>query len=503
MKVTVEKLPGSEARFDVDYTWDELEKASDKAFRKLVQKIDIRGFRRGKAPRSLVERQLGKEYIYQEGLDDLMNETYRNALKENDITPLDKPEIDAPELQLGQPYHFSVTVPVLTPVELGDYHSLHFEREEATVTSEEVEQQIEALRNSKATWEEVERPVEMGDRVTVDLKLTVDDEKISDLTNNPFELTSERPGLFSGMDEHLLGMKPGESKTFTTTIPEDYTNTKLAGKEGHYEVTLHKIEVKNVPELDDALAEQVSNGQVTNVEDLRKAISDELLADKKNRNTEALREKVLQAVIEQSTFSLHPLLIEQEQEDMLHQLSHTLEDQRMSVDQYLMLIRKSREEYLKDIEPAAEERVKRQLVLDAVRKKEGIEVSPEELDLLARIYAQAGQPVARNEEQLRALTSILLRDKTLARLVELAAGPEPGAEAESEEEEQAAEENAAVAAEVGEEIASGQAEAQAGEEAGEGANEAETAVPATGETTVNAGEETQTGQQEEQAQQAH
>ena len=188
---------------------------------------------------------------------------------------------------------------------------------------------------------------------------------------------------------------------------------------------------------------------------------------------------------------------------MLHPLSHTLEDQRMSVDQYLMLIRKSREEYLKDIEPAAEERVKRQLVLDAVRKKEGIEVSPEELDLLARIYAQAGQPLARNEEQLRALTSILLRDKTLARLVELAAGPEPGAEAESEEEEQAAEENAAVAAEVGEEIASGQAEAQAGEEAGEGANETETAVPATGETTVNAGEEIQTGQQEEQAQQAH
>ncbi len=455
MKVTVEKLPGSEARFDVDYTWDELEKASDKAFRKLVQKIDIRGFRRGKAPRSLVERQLGKEYIYQEGLDDLMNETYRNALKENDITPLDKPEIDAPELQLGQPYHFSVTVPVLTPVELGDYRSLHFEREDATVTSEEVEQQIEALRNSKATWEEVERPVEMGDRVTVDLKLTVEGEKISDLTNNPFELTSERHGLFSGMDEHLLGMRPGESKTFTTTIPEDYTNTKLAGKEGHYEVTLHKIEVKNVPELDDALAQQVSNGQVASVEDLRKAVSDELLADKKNRNTEALREKVLQAVIDQSSFSLHPLLIEQEQEEMLHQLSHTLEDQHMSVEQYLMLIRKSRDEYRREIEPAAEERVKRQLVLDAVRKQEEIEVSPEELDLLARIYAQAGQPVGGNEEQLRALASMLLRDKTLARLVELTAGPEPDVEGESEEEEQVAEDKAVAAAEVGEEIAAG------------------------------------------------
>ena len=126
MKVSVEKLQGSEARVDVDFSWEDLEKASDKAFRKLVQKIDIPGFRRGKAPRSLVERRYGKDYIYQEGLDDLMNETYRSAIKDNDITPLAKPEIDAPVLEIGQPYHFSVTIPILTPVELGDYHSLHF-----------------------------------------------------------------------------------------------------------------------------------------------------------------------------------------------------------------------------------------------------------------------------------------------------------------------------------------------------------------------------------------
>lgn len=489
MKVTVEKLPGSEARLDIDYTWEELEKASDRAFRKIVQKIDIRGFRRGKAPRSLVERQYGKEYFYQEGLDELMNETYRDALKENDITPLDKPEIDAPQLQIGQAYHFSVTVPVLTPVELGDYHSLHFEREEATVTSEEVEQQVEALRNSKATWEEVDRPAEMGDRVTVDLKLTVDGEKISDLTDNPFELTSERHGLFTGLDENLLGMKAGESKTFTTTIPQDYTNTRIAGKEAQYEVTLHKVEVKNVPEADDALAQQVSNGDVTNMEDLRKRISDELLEDKKRRNNEALREKVLQAVIDQSTFSLHPLLIKEEQEAMLHQLTHTLEDQHMSLDQYLLLRRKSRDEYLEEIEPAAEERVKRQLVLDEVRKKEGVEVSPEEVDLLARIYAQAGQPIAGSEEQLRALVSMLLRDKTLARLVELAAGPEEGeesVEAGEKEGEEEAEENAIAAAQAGEELTIEPVEA-----AEEAASRAEIAEPAAGETTVDTREENQ------------
>ena len=181
MKVSVEKLPGSEARVEIDFSWDEVEKASDKAYRKLVQQVDIHGFRRGKAPRSLVERKLSKEYIYQEGLDDLMSEAYRDALKEHDLTPLSQPELDAPVFEIGQPYHFSLKVPIVTPVELSDYRSLHFDREEATVTSEEVEQEIESLRNRQAVWEVVDRPAQIGDRVTMDLKLTVDDESISDL----------------------------------------------------------------------------------------------------------------------------------------------------------------------------------------------------------------------------------------------------------------------------------------------------------------------------------
>ncbi len=436
MKVSVEKLPGSEARVDVDFSWEELEKASDKAFRKLVQKIDIRGFRRGKAPRSLVERQVGKEYIYQEGLDELMNETYRTAIAENDITPLAPPEIDAPVLEIGQPYHFSLTVPVLTPVELGDYHSLHFEREEATITSEEVEQQIELIRDRKAHWDEVDRPVEMADRVTVDLKLTAEDQTISDLKDNPFELTTERVGLFSGMDEHLLGMKVGESKTFTTTIPADYANEKLAGKEAHYDITLHKVEAKYVPEVDDALAMEVSEGEITNVEDLRKAISDELLANKKRRNTEALRDTVVDAVIEQSTFSIHSVLIKEEAEEMMHQLSHVLEEQHMSMDQYLMLMRKTRDEYLKEIEPEAEKRVKRQLVLNAVAKQDEVTVAQEDVEQLARAYAQMGQALPRSQEQLRALSSSLLREKAITHLVELTAGPDP---------DEASEEEAAVA----------------------------------------------------------
>ena len=424
MKVSVEKLPGSEALVEFDFSWDEVEKASDKAFRKLVQKVDIHGFRRGKAPRSLVERKLGKEYIYQEGLDDLMSEAYRDALKEHELTPLSQPELDAPVFEMGQPYHFSLKVPILTPVELGDYRSLHFDREEAVVTSEEVEQELESQRNRQAVWEVVERPAQIGDRVTMDLKLTVDDESISDLKDNPFELTDERHGLFSGMDAHIVGMQAGESKTFTITIPEDYSNEKLAGKEAQYSTTLHKVEFKELPELDDSLAAQVSNDEYQTLEDLRKAISDNLLENKQRRIRDELREAVLNAVIEQSKFTIHPVMIQEEAEEMEHQFSHVLEQQHMSMDQYLMLLKKTREEYRKELEPDAEKRVKRQLVLDEVIKKEEISVAPEEVEALFRAYAQVGQSLPQTEGQIRALAQSLLREKAITRLVELTTEPE-------------------------------------------------------------------------------
>jgi trigger factor len=475
VKVTVEKLPTSEAILDVDLTWEEVEKASDKAYRKLVQQVDIQGFRRGKAPRSLLERKLGKEYIYQEGLDDLISEAYRQALQEHQLTPLAQPELDAPMFEMGQPYHFRLKVPILTPVELGDYRSLHFEDEEVIVTSEEVERELEALRNQYASWQKVERPAQIGDRVTVDLKLTVEGRTISDYKENPFELTENRPGLFAGMDEQIVGMQVGESKSFTLTIPSDYGNEELAGKEAHYELTLHQVEEKVLPELDDAFAARV--GQYETLEDLRKVISDAIQDRKERQKRQELRDKVLEAVVAQSNIVLHPVLVKEEVEDMLHELSHMLERQRMSLDQYLLLMRKSREEYMKELEPDAERRVKQQLVLDEIARQEGIEVTPEEVEGVFRMYAQAGQPLQRSEAQVRALIITLRREKALSRLVELATRPaeeteqqqggESGEQAQQSEETQQSEATTA------------QAEATASEPEAGPTDEATSSSPAT------------------------
>ena len=452
MKVSVEKLPTSEAVLDIEISWDEMEKASDKAYRKLVKQVDVQGFRRGKAPRSLLERKIGKEYIYQEGLDELISETYRNTLKEHELTPISQPQLDAPTFEMGQPYHFSLTVPIISPVVLGDYHSLHFEREEVGVTSEEVDKELEGLRTRQAEWAIVERPADYGDRVTVDLKLTSEDQSISDLKDNPFELTKEREGLFIGMDEQVVGMQVGETKSFTTTIAEDYTNTKLAGKQADYTIVLHKIEEKHLPELDDALAATVSENQYQTLEDLSKAISDNILENKKRRVRDELREKVLNAVIEQSQMTIHPLLIEEEVEEMEHRFSHMLEAQQLSMDQYLMMVRKNWEEYRAELRPDAENRVKRTLVLDEVARQEEITVSAEDLEQIYRAYAQAGEELPRTENQLRAVAISFRQEKTLSRLVELTTDPDPDEESYVEEAEEISEENARVAALSGEDV---------------------------------------------------
>jgi trigger factor len=189
----------------------------------------------------------------------------------------------------------------------------------------------------------------------------------------------------------------------------------------------------------------VSEGQYETMEDFRKAISDDILATKQRRARDELREKVISAVVEQAQITLHPVLIDEEAEEMLHQLTHMLERQQMSLDQYFLLTKKTREEYLQDVRPDAETRVRQQLVLDEVAREEKISVSPEELEAVYRAYAQAGQTLARSEEQIRSLLFSYRREKTITHLVDVIAGPDPDKSSEEELSSENAEAAAAVA----------------------------------------------------------
>ncbi|HEX5439467.1 MAG TPA: trigger factor family protein, partial [Ktedonobacterales bacterium] len=192
MKVTVEQGTDSEAVLNVELAWDELEKASDRAYKKLAQQYNVPGFRRGKAPRSMIERMLGKDAIYQEGLEDLVDQSYRQAIRENGIQPIARPTVDAPPIEYGQPYTFTARVPVLTPVTLGDYQAIRVEQPPIEVSDQEIDDIIERIRQDQAIKTPVERAAQLGDFVTMDLKLTVGEKEVSNLHDNEFELTIER-----------------------------------------------------------------------------------------------------------------------------------------------------------------------------------------------------------------------------------------------------------------------------------------------------------------------
>lgn len=423
MKVTVEQAPESEAILTVELDWDEVEKASERAYRKLAQQYNVPGFRRGKAPRSMIERMVGKDTVYQEGLEELVDQSYRKAIVEHNLQPVARPSVDMPAIEYGQPYTFTARVPVLAPVTLGDYQAIRVEQPPIEVSDEEVDDVIERIRQDQAEKLPVERPAQLGDYVTMDLKLTVGEKEVSNLHDNEFELVLERPGIFAGMDDEVIGMKEGESKEFTTTIPEDYSNPDLAGKEAHYDVKLLAVKVRELPEIDDELAK--SSGDFENVEQLRQAVRQQLMVQKINDARRTLRDEVVNKALEGATVEPHQALVDDEIHSMEHETERMLAQSRLTLPQYLSIMQKSPEEYRKELEPDARQRVKRDLVLNEVAEAEGLSASQEEVEQwLDNLNAISGdRPIRMNQltaNQHANIEGRIRRDKALAKLIDIA-----------------------------------------------------------------------------------
>ena len=436
MKVTVDRSSESEAVLNVELEWSEVEKASDKAYKKLAQKYTVPGFRKGHAPRSMLERMLGKEAIYQEGLEDLIESTYREAIRSNDLTPLAQPDVDAPTIEIGQAYTYVAHVPVQPEVELGDYKAVRIKRPSTEVTDQEVADVLERVRQDQAMWLPAERPAEIGDKVSVDLKLTVGDRGVSDLKDNEFELTNERSGIFSGMDEHIVGLLEGQSEDFTTTIPADYANSELAGKEAQYAVTIKAVKYRELPELNDELAKSI--GEYQTMDELRNAVRTQLENQKENDARRELREEVVKRVAEDAKVDVHPVLVHEEVDTMLEETKRMLEQSRLSFEQYLAMTDKSEEQHREEIEPDARERVKRDLVLDAVASAENIQITDDDVAGWLELYTAMGgrrltlKNISAN--QRANIVTRLRRDKTLSRLVEIATSDESSSDGEAAEE---------------------------------------------------------------------
>ncbi len=437
MKVTASEIEGSQVVLDMEIEPERVDKAMERAYRRVASRVNVPGFRRGKAPRVLVERLVGREALMNEALEILIPEVYDEAIRETGIDPVDQPKVD---IVGAEPLSVKATVPVRPKVELGDYRAIRQTMEVPEVTDDQVESALESLHQSRAQWVPVEREAATGDLVTIDLRGRVDDQTLIDRQGVQVVLEPEHPIVAPGVVEGILGMKAGERKAVDVTLPEDFAEKELAGKEAVFEVGLGEVKEKQVPALDDELAKSL--GDYSNLDEVKAAIRKQLEQQVEVQSRQNLEDSVLSAVVDQSQAEPPTVWVEEQAESLRRNTQQSLGREGLTFEQFLRFSNRTEEGYRDELLTAARRQLKRSLVLDAVADAEGITVSDEEINAsLEQAIAARGERVDPAErDRLRANLRSILRDrKTVERLVEIAQGQAEKAEAVEEETPTAAE----------------------------------------------------------------
>ncbi|HEV7662786.1 MAG TPA: trigger factor [Chloroflexota bacterium] len=427
MKVSSTELPSRQVSLAIEVEQDRLDRAMDDAFRRLAGRVDVPGFRRGKAPRSMVERMIGRERIVEEALDHLLPEVVSEAIEQEKVEPYTRPRVESVEFE---PLRLKAIVGLAPKVELGDYQAeLRVPSEEAKVDDEQVDGVIQRLRESYAQWAPVERPVQLGDRVGIDLHATVEGAETPLLDSKEAEYVVDPEGAqpAPGFAEQLVGLSPDGQKAFTLSMPEDYRDKEVAGKPAQFDVTLHWVKERELPALDEAFAQQV--GEYADVAGLRTAVETQLRDRETQRVREELEEAVMSKLVEISTIEFPPQLAEHQAQHMLETFSKNVEQQGLQLQQYLRLVGKEQDTFEQEIRVEAENRVRRSLALDAFADAEQIDVEQEEIaDEVHRVAADSAEPEAveklalANPTTMQRVQEVARERKAMARLIELATG---------------------------------------------------------------------------------
>ena len=422
MKVTSEKTENCQAFLTIEMEPAEVEESLEKSYFRLVRRMDIPGFRKGKAPRAILERHIGKESLLEDALNNLLPEAYEKAIKEQKIEAIAQPHI---EIAQTDPVVFKATVPLPPKVELGDYRHIQVTPGPVELTDDDVNAVIEQLRHQQATWEPVERPVEFGDLVVLDIESNIEDKPFINQKAAQYQVRHDLPVPAPGFAEQLTGMKKSEEKEFKLQFPSDFPRGELAGKEVSFKVKITEIKQERLPELDDEFARGVSPDFKT-LDSLRERVS----ADLKFRAEEKARidfeERAIEAVVDLAELEFPPILVEQEIDRLLNQ---RLQRGDQGLEEYLRRINKTEEELREELHPLATKRIIRSLVLGKIAEEGKIEVSDSEVDdeIENMIKSDAGNKdelgEALNTPQARqSIEQLLTTRKIIQQLVEIAKG---------------------------------------------------------------------------------
>jgi len=433
MEVTVTPAPRSSLTVRVELPPERLDAAITEAVRHLSRRTRIAGFRPGKAPRAVVERVVGREAVLEEAMDHLTERAYRDALVQHDILPLTPAELSIEQAEEGKPVVFSATVQVRPDVELGDYRNFNFKPEIETVDDAKVDRVVEELRDQNATLTPVEdRGAKAGDYAVIGYEGSRDGAPIegAKAERMPLILGDER--LIPGFEENVAGLRPGETKGFDLTFPEDYPEASLAGQPAHFEVELKELREKILPEADDAFAQSL--GRFDDLAALRAEVSSRLERNALDHARHDFADKIIEYATANATLELPDVLVDQEIEIMHDELRGALARQGISEEAYLKAAEKTEADLHADFRPRAEKRVKVLLVLSKVAEAEGVEVPDADVEAeVARArerYGSDRKTVAyfESERGRSFIRSTLRRSRVVERLIDewLAAHPEHG-----------------------------------------------------------------------------
>ncbi len=389
MSVQVETLEKSMAKLTIEVSAEEFETALDKAYKKNKNKISLPGFRKGKAPRAMIEKMYGTGVFYEDAANDLIPGAYESAAKESELEIVAQPSIDVTQIEKGKPFIFTATVAVKPEVTLGDYKGIEVEKKNAEVTDEELQAEIDKVRESNSRMITVEdRAVQDGDITTIDFEGFVDGEPFEGGKGEDYPLTIGSHSFIDNFEEQLIGKNIGEETEVNVTFPEQYQAEELQGKPAVFKVTIKEIKVKELPELDDDFAQDVSEFDA--VDEYKEDLKKKLLENKEAALKREKEEDVVGKIIENATMEIPDPMVDTQVRQMVQEFSQRIQSQGLSLQQYMQFTGMTPESLTNELQPQALKRIQSRLVLEAVVAAENIETSDEdlekELEKMAEMY---------------------------------------------------------------------------------------------------------------------
>ena len=421
MNCKVEKTKNAnEVKLEITIEAEKFENAIKKVYFQNAKYFNIPGFRKGKAPQAIVEKYYGKEIFYEDAFNDIASEEYEKAVEESKLEVVSRPKIDIVTMEKGQDVVFTAVVSTKPEVELGKYKGIEIEKIEYNVEDSDVESNLKQMQEKNARVTSVETPVENGNIAVIDFEGFVDGKAFEGGKGENYSLEIGSGSFIPGFEDQVIGMKIDDEKDVNVKFPEDYFSKDLAGKDATFKVKVHEIKKKELPELDDEFAKDVS--EFDTLEELKNSIKQRLINENAQKAKYEKEDAVMKVVTSEMKADIPEGMVEVEIDNMVKDMEQRMSYQGLKLEQYLKMLNKTEADFRKEFEPQAIEAIKSRLALEAIIKNEKIEASEREvkdkLEEMAKNYGKTAEELEKNDNIKEYIKQGIENEKAIEYLVQ-------------------------------------------------------------------------------------